>query len=402
VPRVRVALIHDRIGGPAGGGGGVRQMLELGLGLKRLGHEVVAVCRDLTPGSDLADAFARAFEVRSVAAPPPPPRGPLAPERHTWAAMRATAALVPAVDAVNAHEFPALRAGRMAAGRLGVPFVWTRNDETLFERAVIPDETTIAPRDARERAIHGLVGLADLADARRAAAVVVLDRRNARMVRRAYRRGARIIRSGPARAFFDAPDRGAARARLGVAPGAFLVLAFGVLFPYRRLEDLVDAVALDGDPATRLLLVGSDHAAPAYADALEARIAERGLAGRAELRRTSVTDAELREAYAAADAFVFPNLRQTWGLAPLEALASGTPVVVSRGAGVHEVLEGRPGVTVVDPRAPAQLARALAALRADPARREAVGPTRAWVAEALSNDRYAAHMAALLAEVSGR
>ncbi|MDP9401054.1 MAG: glycosyltransferase family 4 protein [Actinomycetota bacterium] len=377
-------------------------MLELGLGLKRLGHEVVAVCRDFTPGSDLADAFARAFEVRSVAAPPPPPRGPLAPERHTWAAMRATAALVPAVDAVNAHEFPALRAGRMAAGRLGVPFVWTRNDETLFERAVIPDETTIAPRDGRERAIHGLVGLADLADARRAAAVVVLDRRNARMVRRAYRRGARIIRSGPARAFFDAPDRGAARARLGVAPGAFLVLAFGVLFPYRRLEDLVDAVALDGDPATRLLLVGSDHAAPAYADALEARIAERGLAGRAELRRTSVTDAELREAYAAADAFVFPNLRQTWGLAPLEALASGTPVVVSRGAGVHEVLEGHPGVTVVDPCAPAQLARALAELRADPDRRAALAPTRAWIADALSNDRYAADMAALLAEVGAR
>ncbi|MGH9903732.1 MAG: hypothetical protein ACRD68_18140, partial [Pyrinomonadaceae bacterium] len=42
--------------------------------------------------------------------------------------MRRLAPLVPTdADVVNAHEWPALRAGSLAAKRLGVPLVWTRN-----------------------------------------------------------------------------------------------------------------------------------------------------------------------------------------------------------------------------------------------------------------------------------
>ena len=60
------------------------------------------------------------------------------------------------------------------------------------------------------------------------------------------------------------------------------------------------------------------------------------------MRITGVPDAELKDTYAAADAFVILSERYAWGLAPLEALASGTPVILTPGAGVYEILAGRP------------------------------------------------------------
>ena len=63
------------------------------------------------------------------------------------AGMRRVAKLVPDdVDVVNAHESPGLAAGRLAAARLGVPLVWTRNDETIFERAAVPDQAIVSDR----------------------------------------------------------------------------------------------------------------------------------------------------------------------------------------------------------------------------------------------------------------
>jgi phosphatidylinositol alpha-1,6-mannosyltransferase len=61
------------------------------------------------------------------------------------------------------------------------------------------------------------------------------------------------------------------------------------------------------------------------------------------------------------------------GIAVLEAMQQGKPVVVTRAGGVPElVTEGRTGV-VVEPDDPEALARALAALLAEPARAFAMG-----------------------------
>jgi D-inositol-3-phosphate glycosyltransferase len=303
------------------------------------------------------------------------------------------------VDVVNAHEWPALHAGRLAARKAEVPFVWTRNDETMWERGLIPDETIVGPLRLRGRVAHLVLSLTDFLDARRAARIVVLDSRNARMVRRAYGREAAVIRSGPAGHFFDAPGRGEARRRLGLDPDEFLVLGMAILYPHRRFEDLIEASALmDGQVPVRTLIVGSDHGDPGYADRLERMIEERGLGSSVRLTRSGVTDEELQLHYAAADVFVFPNQRQTWGLAPLEALAARTPAVVSRGAGVHEVLEGRPGVVVVPPKDPSALATALAGVRDRGAPPE-LEETRAWIRAELGSRRYAEQLAALFAEL---
>jgi glycosyltransferase involved in cell wall biosynthesis len=49
--------------------------------------------------------------------------------------------------------------------------------------------------------------------------------------------------------------------------------------------------------------------------------------------------AELTAAYASADVLVFPSTTETLGLAMLEALSSGLPVVAARAGAAHEVVE---------------------------------------------------------------
>jgi glycosyltransferase involved in cell wall biosynthesis len=239
--------------------------------------------------------------------------------------MSEVAALISDVDVVNAHEWPALRAARVAARRLGVPAVWTRNDGTIYERARLPHDHPAGPMSPPARVLRGSMFFQDYLDGRAMDAIVVLDTKNAAMVQRAYGRPARIVRSGPAAYFYDAPPRAQARAQLGIAAGP-LAVGVGILAPHRRLEDLVEAAALAPDSHVRI--VGSDHVDPAYADRLARLIDERAVGDRVELIRASIPDEQLRLLYAAADVFVFPNQRQTWGLAPLEALAARTPAIV--------------------------------------------------------------------------
>ena len=75
--------------------------------------------------------------------------------------------------------------------------------------------------------------------------------------------------------------------------------------------------------------------------------------------------AALSEAYAAADAFVFPSLTDTFGLVLLESLASGTPIAAHPVTGPADILEGAaPGVGALDHDLRAAAMRALGGDRA--------------------------------------
>ncbi|MBI3667600.1 MAG: glycosyltransferase family 4 protein [Acidobacteria bacterium] len=67
--------------------------------------------------------------------------------------------------------------------------------------------------------------------------------------------------------------------------------------------------------------------------------------------------------YKQAAVFVFPSLYEGFGLPLLEAMAAGTPVVTSNVSAMPEVV-GEAGLTV-DPRSPAELARAIEHLLSD-------------------------------------
>src|SRR5271163_1921555 len=130
--QMHIALVHHHVGGKAGGGGGVRLMLGLGTGLVKRGHRVTIACHDFLPDSEFAYASDQ-LEIRSVRhGISELPAGNRALARRFWLDMPKVARLVPAdADVVNAHEWLALRPGRIASGRLSIPLVWTRNDESL-------------------------------------------------------------------------------------------------------------------------------------------------------------------------------------------------------------------------------------------------------------------------------
>jgi FkbM family methyltransferase len=398
----KIALVHNHVGGTAGGGGGVRLMVEMGLALERQGHRVTIACHNFDANAEFAEATKR-LDIRSVhEGDAGHPVGQRAMAERYWRGMPKVARLVPDdVDVVNAHEWPGLRAGLLASRRIGRPFVWTRNDESIFERAIVPGDTILGGPGLISRVRNGLLGIPDLLAGRAAASVVVLSTGQARMVERSFRRPARVVPLGPAERFFAAPDRAEARARLGIPEDAFLAVGASILFRHRRFEDLVEAAALlKDDPRLHVLIAGSDFADRDYADELDALIRARGLEGRVTMPRAALSEEELTDVYAAGDVFVYPNQRQTWGLAPLEALAAGTPAIVSSGAGVHEVLVGRPGVRIVPPEEPHAIADAIRASMADDDRAGAA-ETREWIRSELSVDRYAEQMAAIFDEAAG-
>ena len=96
-------------------------------------------------------------------------------------------------------------------------------------------------------------------------------------------------------------------------------------------------------PDLRLLLVGAEPSG--YLDAGPAGVAAETRSRVAFTGR--VDDTELRALYAGAAAFVFPSQYEGFGLPPLEAMASGTPVIVSNSSSIPEVV-GDAGL-LVDP-----------------------------------------------------
>lgn len=399
---MNIALVHHNVGGRAGGGGGVRLMLELGMGLKARGHEVTVVCHDYLPSSEFAYA-SEELEIRSVRTGVSEIPAGGVPLARRWLEMSKVARLVPrGTDVVNAHEWLALHAGAAAARRASAPLVWTRNGETPWERTIVPEKTTGSDPRLSRRVVRAAVTWPDLIDARRAAAIVVLSEGQVEMVRRSYRKDAVVLGIGPPMHFFDPPERDAARARLAVPEDAFLVLAVGVLAEHRRYEMLVEAMSrLADDSAIQALIVGSDHEDPAYAARLERLIAEQGLEGRVALLRRSVSDEELKDVYVAADVFVILSQRYAWGLAPLEAIASGIPVILTPGAGVYEILDGRPGVQVVAPDDPQAIASAIRRWRSGDGR-AGLETTRAWLRDEYAMDRYVERMETIFMSVRDR
>ena len=97
--------------------------------------------------------------------------------------------------------------------------------------------------------------------------------------------------------------------------------------------------------------------------------------------------------------FVILSERYAWGLAPLEAIASGTPVILTPGAGVYDVLAGRPGIRDVPARDPQAIADAIRGLRSGEGRRH-VEPTRSWLREEFAFENYVGKMEEIYSDVA--
>ncbi|MBI1975105.1 MAG: glycosyltransferase family 4 protein [Parcubacteria group bacterium] len=164
--------------------------------------------------------------------------------------------------------------------------------------------------------------------------VAVLDETNEAIVR-GLGLPVKIIRSGLDFQSFYAPVKDVSH------KATFTLLGVGSLSPYRKFEDVIRACAflrqfgLD----VKVTLVCKDlWNKKAYRKELIDLARREGVSAYINFMFQGVSEGELRRIYKASDIFVFPNTERIWGLATLEAMASGLPVVVSSCTTVAEFL----------------------------------------------------------------
>ena len=180
----------------------------------------------------------------------------------------------------------------------------------------------------------------DVASAARVDLFIANSRFVARRIERYYRRRAVVI-PPPVDVGFFTPGAGGR-----AAPGGGYCLAVAALAPYKRLDVAIDACARAG---IELRIVGDGPE--------RARLAR--LAGRGAHLLGRLDAAGLRDQLRGARCLLQPGV-EDFGIAAVEALACGTPVVALGRGGVLDVVEdGVHGVLCGDPGDPGALAAAI-------------------------------------------
>ncbi|WP_214364684.1 glycosyltransferase [Pseudonocardia sp. H11422] len=300
--------------------GGLRTaMHHLGAGYAARGHEVVLVvpgphgCVDELPGG---------IRRVTVAAPRLPGTGGYRAV-DPWRVQRLLGRLSP--DAIEVSDRLTLRGLGTWAARRGVPSVVISHErlDRLLGQFLLPEAA------ARR--------VADGANARMAAAydTVVCTTSFARA--EFDRIGAGNVRQVPLGVDLTtfSPLHRDPRLRASLAEGADALLVHcGRLSPEKHPERSVDTVAalLDAGHRVRLVVAGDGPRRPAL---------QRRAAGLPVTFVGFVPErGRLARLLASADVSLAPGPHETFGLSALEALASGTPVVVSASSALPEIVGG--------------------------------------------------------------
>lgn len=188
---------------------------------------------------------------------------------------------------------------------------------------------------------------------------------------------------------FRPVDRAAARAELGLP--APLVLSVGHLIARKRFDVVIRAMA--ALPHAHLRIVGDGP----ERGRLQALIAELGLGARVELMGAR-PHAEVARLLAAADVLALASEREGLANVWVEALACGTPIVITPIEGSAETIDRAAAGRIVR-REPAAFAEAIGALLADPPPQEAV---RAAVSGRFGWERHTDELFGHLQQLAGR
>lgn len=149
--------------------------------------------------------------------------------------------------------------------------------------------------------------------------------------------------------------------------GSPIVGAIARLSPVKGLDALLKALPglLPSFPRLQVLLVGEGPARPdlirlAYSLGIEEHV----------VITHPVEDT--RVPLSAMDLFVAPSLREGFGLALVEAMTAGVPVVATNAGGPAEIIEDGVSGLLIPPGDPAPLGKAVASLLSDPAKRRTI------------------------------
>jgi glycosyltransferase involved in cell wall biosynthesis len=201
------------------------------------------------------------------------------------------------------------------------------------------------------------------------------------------RRDATVIPNAVDSARFNLAERmrrrADARRDLHIPESSFVVLLIGNDWKNKGLPCLLRALAALPQLPLQVLVVGRDRRDLflSQIEALQLR----------ERVRFADPSADVMRFYSAADAYCGPSLHESFSLPPLEAMASGLPVIASARSGVSEAItEGVDGFILQNPEDPAPLAELLTRLCQQPGLCHSLGENAARTAHSYSWERNAA------------
>ena len=303
--------------------GGLRTALTaLGAGYSARGHEVVLV----VPGHAAADErLPGGIRRIQVPAPQLPGTGGYRAV-DPWRVQRLLERLRP--DAIEVSDRLTLRGLGRWASRRGVPSVVVSHErlDRLLHQFLLPQGPARA--------------LADAANARMAAAYDTVVCTTAFAGAEFDRIGVANVRRVPLGvdlATFSPRHHDAGLRRELAAGAGTLLVHCGRLSPEKHPERSVDAVAaLHESGASVRLVVAGDGPRRAALERRAVGLPVTFLGFVPQRQRVATL-------LASADVSIAPGPHETFGLSALEALASGTPVVVSRSSALTEIVTGTPG-----------------------------------------------------------
>jgi D-inositol-3-phosphate glycosyltransferase len=195
---------------------------------------------------------------------------------------------------------------------------------------------------------------------------------------RAGRRKIEVVPPGVDLKRFHPMSRSEAQARAGVPAGHRMLLFVGRIEPLKRIDNILEAVALLRDASPGLLddvcmcVIGGEISDGEPLDPEIARLMalrdRLGLGERVTFLGARDQDV-LQFYYSAAEALVMPSDYESFGMVALEAMACGTPVIASEVGGLAFLVEDGVNGFSVPTREPAALADRMRTLLTDGALR---------------------------------
>ncbi len=198
-------------------------------------------------------------------------------------------------------------------------------------------------------------------------------------------------------AYRQLPDAAAKAADIPVSGRSVLFLSR--VHPVKRVEIVIEAIALLRRAGREVILFVAGDGEEAYMASLKNLAAKLGVAEAVQWLGMVRGERKLLT-FRMADVFALPTFQENFGMVLVESMACGTPVVTTRGVDIWRELESA-GATIADA-TPEAFADAIARLLDDePDRLDRGRRGREWVLGFLDSDRLAAGYAAFYRSLAG-
>jgi D-inositol-3-phosphate glycosyltransferase len=360
---MKIAMLHPSL---TWRGGAERQLLILATELQRRGHEIEVFTCALN--NSCFPELANKLKINVIKAPLIQPF-PSSTQKRTFGTrlagrFRGYTAELPSMiylaqkipkgfDIINSHNTPTQWAAFCAKRKLDAPIVWTCNEPPFWYS------------DPKQRRGLGKINLPlyelfDQTAVRYVDEVVSNSSADSDRIQKAYARPSEIVRPGITLDSFSKASGEKARSKYGLENN-FVLLQVANIAHDKKQEDSITALHYLSKKFAnvKLVLVGKGPREELVESSKRLGVEDK------ILFLQDCSDAELADLYAACDVFVFPA-EITWGLAVIEAMANSKPVVVSKKAGVSEIIRNGENGFVFDAPNPQNMATLVEKLIVDP------------------------------------